>query len=885
MQKTTFKYLKLNARRIKVSFLVIFLSACPVEAQHAYWSKGEKVFNSVSRSEDMVYEFNLTAFRNSIEKSVNTKKAVVAIPDSKGKFRDFEVTASSVLHPDLATRYPEIASYAGKSIDGSSASIRFSITLFGLRLQMFVPGEGTTFIESLPNGTYKAYDPGALIIQDSFICDAQSPTTDKTRTPPSMSSDSFHRNYRMAIACTTEYAAFHINAAGLNDGTLEQKKAAVLSAMVISLTNINAVFERELSVSFTLVPQNESLIFITNDSFDNNLPNAQLLPTNQGIIDNIVGSTNYDIGHLFTTGLYSGTAAVGTVCETGVKAQAISRLPAPQGYVFDIRIAAHEIGHQFDARHTHNNPCNREDNTAFEPGSGTTIMSYSGICPPDILFGADSYFHSNSLARMQDYIAVLGNCAALLKQGNTPPVVDAGADYTIPFGTPFLLQGSAVDADNDLLTYCWEQMDNGISIQPPVPSNSVGPTFRSMLPSVIPNRYFPQYSDVLANNLAPTWEVIPARARVMHFDLTVRDNSSNGGHTDTDSMIVNVANTGPFAITSQNSIISWLQNTTQSITWNVAGTTSNGINTSHVTIRLSTDGGQTFSYVLAENTPNDGQENIIVPNVITQNARIKIEAVGNIYYALNTTPFFIGYTLTTDCQTYTSQAPFNLPNNGGFSIQPIQVAQSGPISDINLSVEITHPNINELRIQLVRPGSGIQFNVYDQDCSGANMNVTFDSQAMPFSCINPLTGTMSLQEGTLNVFNANTATGNWTLLLRDLIPGSATLGGTVNRYQLEICTETFVLAPLSIDEHARYEFALYPNPSTGQFAIRYSGNLSGLPIGISVYDSVGRSIKNFAFNDSSLNDEIINLSGLQSGVYFVSLRQGTTVLSKKLMLD
>ena len=45
-----------------------------------------------------------------------------------------------------------------------------------------------------------------------------------------------------------------------------------------------------------------------------------------------------------------------------------------------------------------------------------------------------------------------------------PPVADAGDDYTIPQGTAFKLVGSATDSDEeDVLTYTWEQVDDGVT--------------------------------------------------------------------------------------------------------------------------------------------------------------------------------------------------------------------------------------------------------------------------------------------------------------------------------------------------------------------------------------------------------------------------------------
>ena len=366
----------------------------------------------------------------------------------------------------------------------------------------------------------------------------------------------------------------------------------------------------------------------------------------QTICDSQIGNANYDIGHVFSIG-GDGLAGLGVVCSTGQKARGVTGRSQPVGDPYDIDFVVHELGHQFGATHTQNSDCNRTNSTAVEPGSGSTIMGYAGICNPNVQSGnsngnSDDYFHAVSIAQMWATIESSASCASITNTGNKAPVANAGLDYSIPKSTPFKLSGTATDEDGlSSLTYNWEQLDNEVATMPPVDSNVEGPMFRSLPSKISPIRYMPDIATVISGNTSSTWEVVPSVARDLNFSFLVRDNHSGGGSSDRDDMKVEVVNAAAFTVTSQSTEETFSSGQSISIAWNVGSTNVAPIDCQNVNIKLSIDGGVTFPILLKTNTPNDGLEDIIVPDNSTVNARIMIEAADNIFYNVNATDFII----------------------------------------------------------------------------------------------------------------------------------------------------------------------------------------------------------------------------------------------------
>jgi len=422
--------------------------------------------------------------------------------------------------------------------------------------------------------------------------------------------------------------------------------------MNVTLSRVNQVFERDLSVRLQLVANNRNIIFINSDNF-NNENAGQLINQSQSVITNIIGSSSYDVGHTFSTG-GGGLAGLGVVCNAENKARGITGSSAPVGDPYDIDYVSHELGHQFGANHTFNGSSGscmgNMSNVSAEPGSGSTIMAYAGICPPyNVQNNSDAYFHYFSVQQIFQHLSTQANCAIIISTANATPIVDAGTNYTIPKSTPFKLTATATDANTqDVLTYTWEQLDSQTTTYPITGNAPHGPNFRSVIPTTDNYRYFPSLATVLEGttdvNTPPNsqWEKPSRVARVQRFGVTVRDNNIiNGGQTKRDFTDITVADVGPFVLTypsniaSDNATEQWQINTQKTITWNVAGTTANGINTSHVNILYTTNEGETF-IPIENNVPNNGSRTIQVPNLPDNTLmRIKIQPVDNIYYAIS----------------------------------------------------------------------------------------------------------------------------------------------------------------------------------------------------------------------------------------------------------
>ncbi|MGZ3866709.1 MAG: reprolysin-like metallopeptidase [Bacteroidia bacterium] len=589
---------------------------------------------------------------------------VIELPMPDGTMKKYRVVNSPVMAPELQAAYPEIRTFNIMGVDEPGIYGKLDFSEMGFHAWIRKVGTDV-YIDPYCQGNYVDYitynstdhfrDPSTIphclgVIKDPNITKRVAGKGGHNSTQAAPCIGDQLNTYRTAIACTGEYA---VAATGLSSPTVAQ----TLAKIVTTLNRVDGVYETDLACKMVLVPT-ETLVVFTNastDPFTGNNNGNTLIGESQTVIDNNIGDANYDAGHTFSTG-GGGLSTLGGICNSGTwgKASSITGGPSPTGDKYDIDYVAHEMGHNFGGDHTFNSTTgscsgNQAAGTMVEPGSGITIMAYAGICSPnDDSAHSIAYFHTASFDEItaNTLNGTGANCPVITATGNNPPVVTAPSGFTIPKSTPFILTGSATDPDGDPLTYSWEENDN----------NSTGhnwnsgakPFFRNFVPTTNNWRMFPKLATVLTgtyNTTASIGEYLPATAQTLTFRLVARDNKMGGGgvcYSNNTNVTIN-ATAGPFVITAPNTTgITWGSGSTQTVTWNVASTDLTPINTASVNILISYNSGSTFT-MLMPNVPNSGSQTITVPTVTANvtTCRIKVEAVGNIFFDINDKNFTI----------------------------------------------------------------------------------------------------------------------------------------------------------------------------------------------------------------------------------------------------
>jgi len=619
----------------KALLVLILCSYFNVVAQENIWSR---------ISDNKGFILNEEVFESIINSQVaNGASFVIQFPDDQGVLSSYQTTVTHTMHPRLAEKFSSIKTFSGVSENGGRVDFTYceELGVYGIinnknhKYKISPNSEGYYNFEIVEGESHEG-------LECETISEVRSSLSFGSITARNVN-DSSLRIYDLALSVTGEYSTAFLDGSETSDS---QRVTKVMTGVVNSVNRLNGIFEKDLGFRMQLVANNDQLIFL--DSFTDPYTTGDSLNGQlQQELDSTIGNQNYDVGHLYhqEPRIYGNAGCIACVCTAGQKGSAFTVHSDPTSDEMNL-IAAHEFGHQFGAYHTQSSAqCRSGFNSEVEPGSGSTIMSYAGICGPNVQLIPDDYFNYTSIRDIAVWTINNSNCAEIIDIQNSAPVVDAGNDKIIPIGTPFVLEGQATDVDNDVLTYCWEQNDNEnlFSAETPSSTQTVGPIFRSFPPSTSSSRYFPDLEDVVQGNLSPTWEVIPTVGRDINLVLTVRDNNTQGGQVTSDALVITTTETaGPFEVTSQNTPETiWTVGTEVTVNWEVANTNQAPVNTNEVEILLSLDGGQTFeNYLLT--TANDGTETFLLPNVdATENARIMVKAVNNVFYALNASSFTI----------------------------------------------------------------------------------------------------------------------------------------------------------------------------------------------------------------------------------------------------
>jgi len=743
----------------------------------------------------------------------------VSLPLPTGETIEVSVFEDPIMADELSAKYPEIRSF---KVVGEKVSGRIGLSYKGFDGMLFT-SKGTVYIDRIEGDSYRSYyrkdfmehTPNKghqCLVDDAAIIPVEHAQRGGSRSGETL------RTYRLALACTGEYAQFH-------GGT----KPQVLSAMHTTMNRVNGVYERDFAVKMEIIAGNDTLIQLNaaTDPYTNN-SGFTMLGQNQFVVDQVIGTANYDIGHVFSTG-GGGIASLASVCTSSNKARGVTGGNSPVGDPFDIDYVAHEMGHQFGGNHTQNNNCNRVSSAAYEPGSASTIMGYAGICAPNLQNNSDDYFHAHSYDEIISNVTfgTGSNCPVETNTNNSAPVVTVGSGgFSIPKETPFELDGSATDVDGDDLLYCWEQMDLGPSSHPSSPSGNA-PIFRSWDPREYTHRTFPREVSVITGSL-PIGETYPTYARDLNFRLTVRDDNVAGGGVSYDEISFEVdGESGPFVVTSPNAGEQVETGNGYEVTWDVAGTDQSPVNCSHVHIELVKYSAGQFVVIDSTEmfTTNDGSEIVHFPTSLSGGGYyVRVRAANNVFFNINGGAFSL-------------TAP-SAPEDFGITLDLVPDYTN---SLVHLTWTDSFSNENAFMIERSL-GDNQSFVLIDS--VGANDTTYTDSSAV-------MTG-----NNYYRVYASN--------------------AGGQSDYSNEATYD-----PLSITELDNGRWIIYPNPTTGLLAFNGLQDQAGKAVDVTVFDQSGRMVASFA--NTSLAGTI-DISGLAAGFYVVELKQDMVTQQFKIEL-
>jgi hypothetical protein len=711
------------------------------------------------------------------EAPLENSEAVITLPKPDGTWERFRIEEAPLLAPQVAAEFPHHRAWRGQGIDDPSATMTLVFNDLGVSAQVLSAG-GHWYIDPLHRGEKEQYasyfrsqaDPSR---RPDYFCSLDEGSGTLPDLEPLFGGPraSNMLRYRLAVAAAAEYTTFHGG------------QSQAFSAIQTTVARVRGLYERDLSITFQLV-SGTNIVFTNAASDPYSVPNAAtMLGQNQTTIDSMIGNANYDIGHVVYAGAGGGIAGLGVVCSAGNKARGVTGTDFPVGDSFDVDYVAHEMGHQFRGNHTFNTSSpscasQRYAATAVEPGSGTTIMAYAGICPPDnIQSTSDATFSYISLQEIRAFVTTGGGAVCDTPVGNTnnAPVVTAPPNKTIPPSTPFELTATASDPDGDTLTYSWEQSNaSPTAASLTTADDGIIPMHRAFLPSSSPTRSFPRLQLVLANSTSSAERYFTAPSTNRRFTVTVRDNNASGGLFAQATTVLTIDTTkSPFSITSPNTNVSWPAGSTQTVLWNPESLTTPLA--ANVDITMSHDGGTTFPTTIITGTPNDGSHTFTVPNILGNQTRIKIKASDNYFYDINnsnfrivagadTTPPTPVFATTASNPTNASPIPYTVDfgeNINGSTFTTADITLSGTASagaTVSTPSAISGTQVYSFNVTPPANANGtIQVNMAAgavQDLAGNSSNaatplsLTVDRlapTAISFAPVTPSTGTLPVE--------------------------------------------------------------------------------------------------------------------------------------------
>lgn len=533
---------------------------------------------------------------------------------------EFRLEETEALVPELATRYPGIRTFAGPSTRCPDRRLRLTLTPERIYGTVFLPGTavevaapGAAALESIDAGRAAActadLDERNPAVPLSTRVEAQ--VEEKQDQPLRVTE---RRTYRLAVAAPSGFAAANGRSAG-----------AVLGAITASVHNVNEVTERDLGVRFQIVPETERVIFTDprEDPFTA-VTGDDMLDQSQAVLDCLVGSDRYDVGHTLHTHDFN-LAEPGSAGLTGRKGRGATGAPGPGTPSFDLEVLAHELGHQLGAGHTYTGilgACKDffDSRSAVEPGSGSTVMSYAGHCGTDDLQDRkDFYFHAWSIEEIVAHRELYRDCQPRPDARLKAPEVDAGEDVEVPCGTGFMLDPARGGGGSR--SYTWEQID-------PAPSQATRGTsrceaiYQSVPPSLNPGQDNPGLIDCRPR----------ATSCPLTFVFASRDHRLAGGGVSMDRRTVNVRrDVGPFEVRTPAGGEVLLSGPIE-VAWSVHGTDELPGGAEVVLWLLCR--GEYVNEVPARVVSNSGLATVdLPPDYDCDQARVRIESEGNVFFA------------------------------------------------------------------------------------------------------------------------------------------------------------------------------------------------------------------------------------------------------------